>query len=83
VLRVLRPLGVEAAVKAIEVQSSETTAAERQLELSLQQAGMRPLMPVDSTMLSIRPTGSSPASWNAGGTRLCKPLPGSRATSRP
>jgi DNA invertase Pin-like site-specific DNA recombinase len=38
VLRVLRPLGVEAAVKAIEAQSSETTAAERQLELSLQQA---------------------------------------------
>ena len=38
VLRVLRPLGLEAAVKAIEAQTSETTAAERQLELSLQQA---------------------------------------------
>jgi DNA invertase Pin-like site-specific DNA recombinase len=38
VLRVLKPLGIEAAVKAIEAQSSETTAAERQLELSLQQA---------------------------------------------
>jgi DNA invertase Pin-like site-specific DNA recombinase len=38
VLRVLRPLGLEAAVRAIEAQSSETTAAERQLELSLQQA---------------------------------------------
>jgi len=38
VLRVLRPLGVEAAVKAIEVQSGETTAAEQELELSLQQA---------------------------------------------
>ena len=38
VLRVLRPLGMEAAVKAIEAQTSETTAAERQLELSLQQA---------------------------------------------
>jgi DNA invertase Pin-like site-specific DNA recombinase len=37
VLRILRPLGVEAAVKAIEAQSSEITAAERQLELSLQQ----------------------------------------------
>jgi DNA invertase Pin-like site-specific DNA recombinase len=37
VLRVLKPLGIEAAVKAIEAQSSETTAAERQLELSLQQ----------------------------------------------
>ena len=38
VLRVLRPLGTEAAVKAIESQSSEMTAAERQLELALQQA---------------------------------------------
>ena len=38
VLRVLKPFGMEAAVKAIEAQSGETTAAERQLELSLQQA---------------------------------------------
>jgi len=38
VLRVLKPLGIEAALKAIKAQSSTTTAAERQLELSLQQA---------------------------------------------
>ena len=38
VLRVLKPLGIEAAVKAIEAQSSVTTATERQLKLSLQQA---------------------------------------------
>jgi hypothetical protein len=38
VLRVLEPLGIEAALKAIKAQSSTTTAAERQLELSLQQA---------------------------------------------
>jgi recombinase-like zinc beta ribbon protein/recombinase len=38
VLRVLKPLGSEAAIKAIDAQSSETTAAQRQLELSLQQA---------------------------------------------
>src|ERR1700751_3781652 len=38
VLRVLKPLGIEAALKAIEAQSGTTTAAERQLELSLQQA---------------------------------------------
>jgi DNA invertase Pin-like site-specific DNA recombinase len=37
-LRVLKPLGMEAAVKAIEAQSSETTVAGRQLELALQQA---------------------------------------------
>jgi Recombinase zinc beta ribbon domain len=39
VLRILKPLGIEAAVKAIESQTSETSAAQRQLELSLQQAG--------------------------------------------
>jgi len=38
VLRVLKPLGIDAAVKAIEAQTSETSAAQRQLELSLQQA---------------------------------------------
>jgi hypothetical protein len=38
VLRVLKPLGVEAAVNAIESQSSVITAGERQLELNLQQA---------------------------------------------
>jgi DNA invertase Pin-like site-specific DNA recombinase len=38
VLCVLRPLGIEAAVNAIETQSNQTTAAERQLELSLRQA---------------------------------------------
>jgi hypothetical protein len=37
-LRILKPLGIEAAVKAIETQTSETSAAQRQLELSLQQA---------------------------------------------
>jgi len=38
VLHVLKPLGIDAAVKAIETQTSETSAAQRQLELSLQQA---------------------------------------------
>jgi len=38
VLCVLSPLGIGAAVKAIETQSTEKTSAERQLELSLQQA---------------------------------------------
>jgi len=38
VLRILKPLGTDAAVKAIETQTSETSAAQRQLELSLQQA---------------------------------------------
>jgi DNA invertase Pin-like site-specific DNA recombinase len=38
VLRVLKPLGIDAAVKAIETQTGRTSAAQRQLELSLQQA---------------------------------------------
>jgi DNA invertase Pin-like site-specific DNA recombinase len=37
-LRVLRPLGMDAAIKAITSQSHETSAAERQLELALKQA---------------------------------------------
>lgn len=38
VLRILKPLGMEAAVKAVGAQTSRTSAAQRQLELSLQQA---------------------------------------------
>jgi DNA invertase Pin-like site-specific DNA recombinase len=38
VLRILKPLGIDAAVKAINTQTHETSAAQRQLELSLQQA---------------------------------------------
>ena len=38
VLRVLKPLGIDAAVKALEAQTSEMSAAQRQLELALQQA---------------------------------------------
>ncbi|HZD64211.1 MAG TPA: recombinase family protein [Xanthobacteraceae bacterium] len=38
VLRILMPLGIDAAVKAIEAQTCEISAAQRQLELSLQQA---------------------------------------------
>ena len=34
----MKPLGIDAAVKAIAAQASETSAAQRQLELSLQQA---------------------------------------------
>lgn len=38
VLRILKPLGIDAAVKALEAQTSETSAAQRQLELAQQQA---------------------------------------------
>ena len=38
VIRIVKPLGIDAAVKAIEAQSRETTAAQRQHELALQQA---------------------------------------------
>jgi hypothetical protein len=38
VLRVLKPLGIDAAVKALAAQTSETSAAQRQLDMALQQA---------------------------------------------
>jgi hypothetical protein len=38
VLRVLKPLGIDAAVKALATQKSEISAARRQLELALQEA---------------------------------------------
>jgi len=38
VLRVLKPLGIDAAVKALEAQTIEMSAAQRQLELALAQA---------------------------------------------
>src|SRR5437588_2683846 len=38
VLRILKPLGIDAAVNALQAQTGETSAAQRQLELALQQA---------------------------------------------
>src|SRR6202030_2870820 len=38
ILRILRRLAIDAAVKALEAQATETSAAQRQLELALQQA---------------------------------------------
>src|SRR5580693_8563782 len=38
VMRVLNPLGTDAAIKALEAQTSEMSAARRQLELSLTEA---------------------------------------------
>jgi len=38
VLRVVKPLGIDAAVKALDAQAGETSAAKRQLELALQRA---------------------------------------------
>jgi DNA invertase Pin-like site-specific DNA recombinase len=38
VLRVLKPLGIDAAIRALDAQAGETLAAKRQLELGLQRA---------------------------------------------
>jgi hypothetical protein len=83
VLRVLKPFGIEAALRAIEAQSSTTTAAERQLELSLQQARTRSRTRADSTTPSTRQTGWSPASWSAAGTTQCRLSHGSKERSPP
>jgi len=37
-VRILKPLGIDAAVKALEAQANQTSAAQRQLALALQQA---------------------------------------------
>jgi hypothetical protein len=83
VLRVLRPLGLEAAVKAIEAQTSETTAADRQLELSLQQAryeaahARRQYDAVDPANRLV--AGELERRWK----EALHAIAGSRATSRP
>jgi DNA invertase Pin-like site-specific DNA recombinase len=38
VVRILKPLGIEAAIKALDARAGETSAAKRQLELALQRA---------------------------------------------
>src|SRR5262245_61886754 len=38
VVRILKPLGIDAAIKALDAQANETSAAQRQLGLALQQA---------------------------------------------
>jgi len=40
VLRVLKPLGIDAAVKALAAQTGETSAAQRLLDLALQEAAL-------------------------------------------
>jgi hypothetical protein len=49
VLRVLRPLGIDAAVKALAAQVGEVSAAQRQLELALA-AGALPSRPCASAI---------------------------------
>jgi hypothetical protein len=44
--------------------------------------GAATLMPAGSTMLSIRPIGSSPANWSAAGTRRCSLSRRSKERSR-
>jgi DNA invertase Pin-like site-specific DNA recombinase len=82
VLRVLKPLGIDAAVEALETQTSETSIAQRQLDLALQQArfaaaharrqygNMTPSIPIIAW---------SPVSWSAAGTRRCRSCTDSRA----
>jgi hypothetical protein len=73
VLRVLKPLGIEAALKAIEAQSSTTTAAERQPELSPQQARYEAAHARRQHDAVDLATGWSPMAPGAAGTRYCRP----------
>jgi len=77
VLRVLKPLGIDAAVKALAAQTSEISAAHRQLDLALQEAhfaaahARRQYDAVDPAIVWWQ------ASWSAAGMRRCRSCIGS------
>ena len=73
-LRVLKPLGVDAALRVLQAQRSEASAAQRQLELALQQAHFE--------ASDARRQHLWPASWIADGTRRCKACAGSKGKLR-
>lgn len=52
-LRILKPLGIDAAVTALKVETGETSAALRQLALALQQARYEATTRVDNMTRSI------------------------------
>jgi hypothetical protein len=58
--------GIDAAVKALEAQTTEMSAAQRQLELALAKRATRLPMRAGNTTASIRQIGSSRVSWSAG-----------------
>ena len=79
VLRVLSPLGIDAALKVLKARTSDTSAAQRQFDMALHRRASRQRMPVGNMMLSIPPIGWSLASWSAVGTRRCRWRTGSKA----
>ena len=56
--RILKPLGIDAAVKALKVETGETSATQRQLALALQQARYEATTRVDNMTRSIPPIAS-------------------------
>ena len=68
----LKPIGVDAAVKAVNALMQKTSAAQRQLELALQKQRSMSLTPADKTMLLIQPIGWWQANWSAAGTQPLK-----------
>ena len=81
VLRVLKPLGIDAAVKALEAQTSETSPPRGNSSWRCSRRASRRRMLVGNTMPSIPPIAWWPASWSAAGTRRCRSCTGSRARS--
>ncbi len=83
VLRVLAPLGMDAALKVLDAQASETSATERQLELALAQAryeaahARRQYDAVDPANPSL------PASWSGAGTMRLRRHTAPKATLPP
>ena len=84
VLRVLKPLGIEAATQgdrgAIE---HDDRGRARSWSCRCSRHATRPRMRADSTTPSTRPIGWSPASWSAAGTRHCRLSQSSKERSPP
>ena len=81
VVRVLKPLGIDAAVKALEAQASESLLRDGSSSWRSRKHATRPLMHAGNTMPSIRPIDWLPVSWSAAGTRHCRPCTGSKPRS--
>ena len=82
VLRVLKPLGIDAAVRALEAQTSETSAAQTATRAGAAAGALlERRMRAGNTTPSIPTIAWWPASWSAAGTRRCRSCTGSKARS--
>ena len=77
-MKVISPLGLQAALQAIDACNSQGGEKQRQVELALEQARFEASMRVANTKPWIPITASLPRSWSVAGTRAWKPYADSR-----